>query len=130
MKTMFALFAVLALTGGCATMSSEPGKYSVSGMTLSPIEATRVASQSYVDQYNAATYRQAVQNGYAYPYAGGGYGNDFSFYYGGVIPAQDGGAAPQGEVTREDIERVEGKADDSLKMHKKTREYLKAKEQK
>ena len=87
------LLFVASATSGCgalfasAGVESRPGDYHVNGYTSDPNGAIAVSSQAYVQQYNAETYRRAVESGRAYPYMGG-MGGDYWMYYRGIVPAQ------------------------------------------
>ncbi|HTK05173.1 MAG TPA: hypothetical protein VL500_06305 [Candidatus Eisenbacteria bacterium] len=87
------LMFVASATSGCgalfasAGVESRPGDYHVNGYTSSPEAYASVASHNYVQEYNAETYRRAVESGRAYPYQGGMTG-DYWMYYRGVVPAQ------------------------------------------
>lgn len=130
---LFMWFCVLAATG-CATagLESRPGDYHVNGYTTDPERAIEVSSHAYVEQYNAETYRRAVESGRAYAYPGGGYGNDYWFHYRRVspspprMPARGPAVVPPGEpgVTREDLDAVREeteeareRADEALRLH-------------
>src|SRR5688572_17140746 len=80
----FLMFA--ATLTGCAGIQSRPGDYHVNGYTTDPIGATAVAGRVYTEQYNAETYRRAVESGRAYPYPGG-MGGDYWYHYRGYVPA-------------------------------------------
>ncbi|KPJ84826.1 hypothetical protein AMJ57_05300 [Parcubacteria bacterium SG8_24] len=135
------LMSVLALAlGACATsFSVTPKNYSVSGTNpdMSDVAMVDAASRAYVDAYNAETYRTAVEAGMLYPYLGGGYGNDFHYYYNGVMPSPavqpatvnpadgSGGGDLDKRVDKleKDVEDVRGRANDSLRMHKKHKKW-------
>jgi hypothetical protein len=118
------------LAAGCsfASLAAKPGEYSVSGYTTSPEMAMQVASDNYVQERNTEEYWRAVRQGKAQAYPGGGYNNDYWYYYGsqGYMPAvPQTTVAPDGTpvpVTPEDLRRVEDKANDALRMHKKLRD--------
>ena len=135
------LFAAFA-TSGCATMSSSPGTYSVSGVTTDPIAATAVAGRVYAEQYNAETYRRAVESGRAYPYPGG-MGGDYWYYYRGVVPAAPPVVAPPPSSTAvvpttptssvapsvtgdalAEAREARRRADASLRMHARLRDRM------
>lgn len=133
-KAVFSVKVVIAmcltvLAAGCsfASLSSKPGQYSVSGYTRTPEMAMQVASDNYVQERNTEEYWQAVRRGQAYPYPGGGYNNDYWFYYGsqGYMPAvPEGTVVPNGTpvpVTQQDLQRVEGKANDAIRAVKRLR---------
>jgi hypothetical protein len=129
LMTIIVLSVVAALASGCsiASIQSRPGEYSMNGYSTSPEMAAQVMSENYVNEMNARKYWEAVERGDAHPYPGGGYGNDYGLYFGqygypGVAPDQP--VAPNGGVTPQDLERVEGKANDALRMHKKLRQRL------
>ena len=89
-------FAAMATTVGCghARTSVEHPGLSISTFSYNPEEATRAAADAHVRSYNAETYRIAVESGMAFPYYGGGYGNDYWYHYRGIVPAQPMVAAP------------------------------------
>lgn len=143
----FLLF-VAAGSSGCgalfasAGVESRPGDYHVNGYTSDPIGAIGVSSRAYVDQYNAETYRRAVESGRAYPYAGG-MGGDYWYYYRGVMPAQpvapaplatttpvpsSSVAAPTGDALAE-VREARRRADDALRMHARLRAQMAADEE-
>jgi hypothetical protein len=130
-KVAIAMCLVL-LAAGCsfASLNAKPGEYSVSGYTTTPEMAMQTASDNYVQERNTEEYWRAVRQGKALAYPGGGYNNDYWFYYGsqGYMPAvPETTVAPSGTpvpVTPEDLRRVEGKANDALRMHKKLRDRL------
>ena len=131
MKTMLAALC-LSLFTGCSFASVEarhPGRYVVDGYTTDPAGAIAASSDAYVQETYADTYREAVESGMAYPYAGGAVGNDYSFYYGGIIPPT-GTQQVQGPVqsvdpqARETADEALKRANDSLRMHKKLRQEL------
>jgi hypothetical protein len=101
--TKLAAFAVLAsLATGCAhaNFASSPGAYSVEGYSRNPEAMAATLSSNYVAETNAHTYRDCVMSGRCYAYMGGGYGNDFAFYYGHVAPpAMMPGPAPTSTVS-------------------------------
>ncbi len=129
-----AVLCLAALSAaGCsfASLASKPGSYSVSGYTTSPEMAMSVASDNYVQERNAEEYWQAVREGRAYPYPGGGQGNDYWYYYGSygympnvVVPEQAVPLPGGNYATQEDVRRVEEKANDSIRMHRRLRQRL------
>lgn len=137
----FLMFAAFAASG-CAGIQSRPGDYHVNGYTGDPIAATAVASRAYVDQYNAETYRRAVESGRAYPYAGG-MGGDYWYHYRGFVPApppvvapppvSSGGPTssavvpPTGDALAEARE-ARRRADAALRMHARLRDRMAADE--
>jgi len=130
-KVAIALCLVLSAAGcSFASLAAKPGEYSVSGYTTTPEMAMQVASDNYVQERNTEEYWRAVRQGKAYAYPGGGYSNDYWYYYGsqGYMPAvPESTVVPNGTpvpVTSEDLRRVEGKANDALRMHKKLRQRL------
>lgn len=98
------LLFVASATSGCGAMfasagvESRPGDYHVNGYTSSPEAYASVASHNYVQEYNAETYRRAVESGRAYPYMGGMTG-DYWMYYRGVVPQQPMPVAPPPATT-------------------------------
>src|SRR5512142_1595862 len=143
-KLAFLLF-VATVTNGCATMSSAPGAYSVSGMTTDPIAATAVAGRVYTEQYNAETYRRAVESGRAYPYMGGMTG-DYWYYYRGYVPPAPVVAPPPPAATvtpgpvssvsppptgdaLAEAREARRRADASLRMHARLRDRMAADEE-
>jgi len=130
----FAVFCfAVSMTAGCsfASLASRPGDYSVSGYTTNPEMAMSVASDNYVQERNAEEYWQAVREGRAYPYPGGGQGNDYWYYYGSygyqpnvVVPEQAVPLSGGDYATQEQLRRVENKADDSIRMHRRLRQRL------
>ncbi len=165
--TILVVLSLSVLSTGCATLSSERGKYSVNGVSGNPIAAMAVAGQVNDQQaqteicreqmkvaaergvmFNPASctrYNVTMASGY-----GGGYGagpagywgqfgamTDQNFNLGGIagIPWQATGGMqyggttvvtqPADGVSHADLQRVEEKADDSLRMHAKTRDLLK-----
>jgi len=127
------LAAAFAATGcSFASVSSKPGMYSMNGYSTNPEMAAQVMSENYVNEVNANEYWKAVREGRAYPYPGGGYGNDYQYYFGsqGYAPGlpQSSGVAPSGggtgQVTPEQLDEVRQMAVDGLRMHKKLREKL------
>ncbi|MEY4744626.1 MAG: hypothetical protein RL272_571 [Candidatus Parcubacteria bacterium] len=139
----FLLF-VATVMNGCATMSSSPGSYSVSGVTASPIEATAVAGRVYTEQYNAETYRRAVESGRAFPYPGG-MGGDYWLYYRGFVPTapvvapppattstaaptSSASPPPTGDALAEARE-ARRRADAALRMHARLRDRMAAEEE-
>ncbi len=124
--------AALTATGcSVASLRSRPGDYSVSGYTTSPEMAMSVASDNYVQERNTEEYWRAVREGRAYPYPGGGYGNDYWYYYGSygympnvVVPEQSVPLSGGGYATQEELRRVDEKANDSLRMHRRLRQRL------
>ena len=98
------LLFVASATSGCGAMfasagvESRPGDYHVNGYTSSPEAYAAVASHNYVQEYNAETYRRAVESGRAYPYMGGMTG-DYWMYYRGVVPQQPMPVAPPPAAT-------------------------------
>ncbi len=143
----FLLF-VAAGSSGCgalfasAGVESRPGDYHVNGYTSDPVGAISVSSRAYVDQYNAETYRRAVESGRAYPYMGG-MGGDYWFYYRGVVPPPtvvapppavvapgptSSVAAPTGDALAEARE-ARRRADAALRMHARLRDRMAAEEE-
>lgn len=125
--------AVMLTAAGCsiASLSSRPGDYSVSGYTRTPEVAMQVASDNYVQETNAREYWQAVREGRAYPYPGGGYGNDYWYYFGShgfmpnvTVPEQATPLDSADYATQDQLREVEEKADDSLRMHKRLRQRM------
>jgi hypothetical protein len=118
MKTAL-MIGVVALMSGCATMSSRPGDFSVSGLTGDPTRATAVAGSVTTRQYDAETQRlnakkmvergmnpapfaPANVNGYGYGY-GNAHGGDYWFNYRsrGIIPhVQQPAAMPAATLSR------------------------------
>jgi hypothetical protein len=117
---------------GCsiASVSSKPGTYSLNGYTTAPEAMAATLSDNYVNETNAEAYRDCVREGRCYAYPGGGYGNDYQYYFGNVIPPTGPGPmsvqpeGSSGNVTQEQLKKVEEKADDSLRMHKKLQKKL------
>ena len=141
-------FAVLATTmvgcGHARTSVQHPG-LSVETFSYSPEAATRAAADAHVRSYNAETYRIAVEQGMAFPYYGGGYGNDYWYHYRNVIPPQPVAPAPQAGTatttapppaggdyaTQAELDAVRRRADDAhqratdgLRMHQRLRTRL------
>lgn len=136
---LLTVLALVALSSGCAAVSVRGSHAAVTGTTVRTIAAVNAAAQADVAMTNAETYQTAVESGYAYPYAGGGYGNDYLLYYGGVIPTQPQAAPasaqpapapasddPSAPATQEQLAAVlsvadaaNEKADDGLRMHRK-----------
>lgn len=145
------LLLVASVTSGCgalfasAGVESRPGDYHVNGYTSSPEAYAAVASHNYVQEYNAETYRRAVESGRAYPYMGGMTG-DYWMYYRGVMPTQPVVPAPppattstvgprsqvtpppQGDALAEARE-ARRRADAALRMHARLRAEREAQEQ-
>ena len=138
----FLMFAASVLSGCGALMAqgaveSRPGDYHVNGYTHDTNGAVAVASRSYVDQYNAETYRRAVESGRAYAYPGG-MGGDYWYHYRGYVPAapvvappppavvppvgptSSATVAPTGDALAEARE-ARRRADDALRMHARLR---------
>jgi len=122
-----------AMTAGCsfASLSAKPGEYSVSGYTRTPEMAMQTASDNYVQERNAEEYWKAVHEGRAYPYPGGGMGNDYWYYYGSngympnvAVPEQSIPLSGGDYATQEQLQKVDEKANDSLRMHRKLRQRL------
>jgi len=137
-KAIMATACLLLASCSFAGMEAKrAGRYHVNGYTTNPEAAVRAVSDAYVQETYADAYRDAVQNGMAYPYAGGAVGNDYQFYYQGVMPpapaggqqqvapAQDGDAQHAQETADEALRR----ANDSLRMHKKLKQELSGSEQ-
>ena len=146
------LMFVASATSGCgalfasAGVESRPGDYHVNGYTSSPEAAIAVSNQAYVQQYNAETYRRAVESGRAYPYMGGMTG-DYWMYYRGVVPAQpvmpvapppaatssvtgprsSASTPPTGDALAEARE-ARRRADAALRMHARLRARMEADE--
>lgn len=115
-------------------------RYHINGTTAHPEAAINAASNAYTRERNTVEYWQAVRQGQAYPYYGGGYGNDHWFHYGsrGVAPSPQEPAAtnaPESSsgnyATKVEVQDVREKADDAheratdgLRMHKRLREQL------
>ena len=130
-KYLVLVLAVISFAGcSIASVSSKPGTYSLNGYTRDPEAMAQIMSENYVQEFNAQQYWKAVEEGRAYPYPGGGIGNDYQYYFGGVLPPAGPGPmsvqpdGTSGYATQEQLLRVEEKANDSLKMHKKLREKL------
>ena len=130
--TAISLSAIFAATGcSWAAVSAKPGEYSVNGWTRNPEAAMATASDNYVQETNAREYWKAVQEGRAYPYPGGGYGNDYWYYFGsqGYMPAapQPTTSAPAatsgagGYATQQDLQKVKQMAEDSIRAVKRLR---------
>jgi hypothetical protein len=155
MKTtiMFLIALLCAMSAACssARYTVKQGGLSVEGETSSDGEhATMTASKAYANatladaeadairvdadsrHVYADAYANAVKNGNVYPYQGGGYGNELSYYYNGLAPAAGARASTTGgEVTQQDLAAVRKTADDanaratdSLKMQKRLRQEL------
>ena len=140
----FLMFA--AFQTGCAGIQSRPGDYHVNGYTGDPIAATAVAGRVYTEQYNAETYRRAVESGRAVPYMGG-MGGDYWMYYRNVVPAapvvapppapsssvtpgaptSSATVAPTGDALAEARE-ARRRADAALRMHARLRDRMRADE--
>lgn len=134
----------LTVLGGCSHMnySLKSGGMAMSGESYHPVAMTRAASDAYTQAYNAQTYRIAVERGYAYPYAGGGYSNDYWYYYRNIVPQQpvapappvaSNGAASNGGryATKAQLDQVRRRADDAhqraddaLRMDRRLRDTL------
>lgn len=56
-QTVVLMFLVVFLTPACATMSSKPGDFSVSGITGDPARATAIAGSVTTRQYDSETQR-------------------------------------------------------------------------
>lgn len=145
------LMLVASATSGCgalfasAGVESRPGDYHVNGYTSNPEAAIAVSNQAYVQQYNAETYRRAVESGRMYPYQGG-YGGDYWYYYRNVVPPQpvvpavppaststtgpqsSVAPSPQGDALTEARE-ARRRADDALRMHARLRDRMAAEEE-
>lgn len=130
-----AIMAVLCLAfTACSFAGMEArraGRYHVNGYTTDPDSTVRAVSDAVVQETYADAYKEAVQNGMAYPYYGGAVGNDYSFYgYNGIMPPAT--VSPQGQVpaqavdpqARETAEQALKKADRSLEYHKRLRQTL------
>jgi len=131
--------AVLSL-GGCthAAFQVRPDHFQVEGRSDNPEAMTLAAAQAYATARNTDEYWAAVREGRAYPYQGGGYGNDYWYYYRNVVPprpaapAESGSAGRSGDyATRDELESVRERADeaheratDGLRMHRRLRERL------
>lgn len=144
MRTHFTLAFLMfaAFLTGCAGIQSRPGDYHVNGYTGDPIAATAVAGRVYTEQYNAETYRRAVESGRAYPY-GGGMGGDYWMYYRNYVPAapvvapppavvptgptSSATVAPTGDALAEARE-ARRRADAALRMHARLRDRMRADE--
>ena len=126
------LASAVASLAGCsiASMNSKPGEYSFNGYTRDPEAMAATLSDNYVQEVNTKEYWKAVEEGRAYPYMGGGVGNDYQYYFGNVIPpagsvqpaVQPNGSS--GYATEEELRKVEEKANDSLRMHRKLKDKL------
>ncbi|MFH2074401.1 MAG: hypothetical protein ABIJ57_03510, partial [Pseudomonadota bacterium] len=125
-------FAGCAGATGVARFSASPTNYNVRGVTTTPENMVGVAADAYVRQYNAETYRIAVERGGAYPYYGGYEGTDFGLYYGGptgfVAPQ---GAPPEGSLpggsypaTRDEVAAAQEQADQAAAMAADNRQRL------
>jgi hypothetical protein len=128
MRNSLTALVVLVLgvaLGACATVSKTPGNYSVSGMTTDTIGAMDVASRSYVEEYNAETYRRCVESGTCYGYPGGGYHNDYWLYYRDVYPAPVYQPMVPGtvDVPNGRLDQMQEQIDDNTKAHFKHHEY-------
>ncbi|MFA6604045.1 MAG: hypothetical protein WCT10_04390 [Patescibacteria group bacterium] len=127
-----ALALAIASLASCsfASVSSKPGVYSFNGYTRDPEVLAQVLSENYVQEYNSQQYWKAVEEGRAYPSMGGGVGGDYQYYFGDVIPPAGYGqpvapaAGSPGYVTQDELRKVEEKANDSLRMHKKLQQKL------
>ena len=135
------LLSVAFASSGCgalfasAGVESRPGDYHVNGYTSDPVGAIAVSSQAYVQQYNAETYRRAVESGRAYPYAGG-MGGDYWYYYRGVVPTPTVVAPPPGPVSSATVaptgdalveaREARRRADAALRMHSRLRDRMRA----
>jgi hypothetical protein len=138
--TTLILVAAAALATGCAHANFEarPGDYYVEGRSHNPEAMAATLSTNYTRETNAHTYREAVRSGRAWPYSGGGYGNDYWLYFRRYVPTAPAvpGVPPGTEsstsgVTRGELDAVHEeaaearrRADDSLRMHGRTRRYL------
>lgn len=141
---MLAFLMFAAFLSGCAGIQSRPGDYHVNGYTTDPIAATAVAGRVYTEQYNAETYRRAVESGRAVPYMGG-MGGDYWMYYRNVVPVappvappppavaptapptSSATVAPTGDALAEARE-ARRRADASLRMHSRLRERMRSEE--
>lgn len=130
-RMMCLAFCLAVLSAGCASLSARPGDYAVSGFTTSPEMAMSVASDNYVQETNAREYWQAVREGRAYPYPGGGTSGDYWYYYGSygympnvVVPEQAVPLTGGDYATQEQLRRVDDKATDSLRMHQRLKRRL------
>lgn len=138
LKLFVLAVVVLALSAACnsAHVIKTGPNYEVTGYTTHPEYAIQAASDAYVNELNSEECWKAVREGRIWTcYGGAGMGTDYGFYYGGMTPAfypespsPAGGSVQSGEgVTKEELKKVEEKADDSLRMHKKLRDKLQGK---
>jgi hypothetical protein len=144
---LVALFCALTAACSSAKYTVKQGGLNVQGETSSSgEEATMTASRAYSNavlaeaeadairidassrQTYAESYGKAVERGAVYPYQGGGYGNELSYYYNGIAPSAQaqpsGGAGTELAEVRGIAEGADKKATDSLKMHKRLRNEL------
>lgn len=129
----------VAACAGVEVRRDEHGmRYHINGTTAHPEAAINAASNAYTREKNTDEYWNAVNRGQAYPYYGGGQGNDHWFHYGsrGVAPAANEPAAtnaPESSsgdfATKDEVQEVREKADDAheratdgLRMHKRLRD--------
>lgn len=131
MRTMLMLMAVMFAMSACSFAGVEArraGRYHVNGYTSDPAGFVTAASNAVVQEDNAQTYQKAVERGMAYPYYGGGYSNDYEFYYGGVVPPGAPAYGPQDDQAAqqalEEAKEARRRADDALRMQKKLKKEL------
>ena len=150
LMTIGLLFAAFASSGcgalfASAGVESRPGDYHVNGYTSDTNGAIAVSSRAYVDQYNAETYRRAVESGRAYPYPGGMMG-DYWYYYRGFAPTAPPPVAPPPSTTTvphtssstvappvegdalTEAREARRRADAALRMHAALRDRMRAEE--
>ncbi len=97
MKThLFVVLALVLLATGCghADFNARGQSFNAAGMSRNPEVMTSVLYQGDVAQMNAQTHRDCVLSGRCYPYAGGGYGNDYWYHYRNVVPTPPVQPAP------------------------------------
>ncbi len=137
-KLCMLAFVLVTLGVGCnaAYVKKTGPSYTVEGYTANPEYAIQAASDAYVNELNSEECWKAVREGRIWTcYGGAGMGTDYGFFYGGMVPpvfypeasSPTDGTEPADGVTKEDLKRVEEKANDSLRMHKKLRNKLQGK---
>lgn len=112
--------AVQACVTG-ANVNVKPNSYEIAGRVSDDnvVPTIDAASRAYVDAYEAETRRKCIEDPHCLNY--GGYGSDLDLYgFGSIAPPASESQEHAGEAVDQRARRM---ARDSLKMHKKHKEY-------